>query len=176
MFPELFFDNEAEANEYAKVFGRYNNQRCYKWIKASYITHPANYEKYKVIISKADGAAGKIGSPIPARIIGKTEIGEPYVAYTDTFIGIGCFDKYDEAYACQKYLMTKFARTMLGTVKVTQDNPKEAWINVPMQDFTAKSDIDWSKSVAEIDQQLYTKYGLDESEIAFIESKIKPME
>ena len=47
---------------------------------------------------------------------------------------------------------------------------------VPMQDFTSSSDIDWSKSVAEIDQQLYAKYGLDESEIAFIESKIKPME
>lgn len=38
------------------------------------------------------------------------------------------------------------------------------------------ADYDWSKSVAEIDQQLYAKYGLDESEIAFIESKIKPME
>lgn len=104
------------------------------------------------------------------------EMGEPYVAYTDTFIGIGCFDTYNEACACQKYLMTKFARTMLGTVKVTQDNPKEAWIYVPMQDFSSSSDIDWSKSVAEIDKQLYEKYGLEQSEIDFIESKIKPME
>lgn len=47
---------------------------------------------------------------------------------------------------------------------------------VPIQDFTILSDIDWSKSVAEIDQQLYAKYGLDESEISFIASKIKPME
>lgn len=176
VFPELFFDDCDCPNEYAKVFGRYCNQRCYKWVKNSYISHPANYTKYKVIISKADGAAGKIGSPIPARIIGKTEIGEPYVAYTDTFIGIGCFDTYNEACACQKYLMTKFARTMLGTVKVTQDNPKEAWINVPMQDFSSSSDIDWSKSVAEIDKQFYEKYGLEQSEIDFIESKIKPME
>ena len=65
---------------------------------------------------------------------------------------------------------------MLGTLKVTQDNPKETWMNVPMQDFTDKSDIDWSKSVAEIDKQLYAKYNLDKSEIAFIESMIKPME
>ena len=47
---------------------------------------------------------------------------------------------------------------------------------VPILDFTNTSDIDWSKPVAEIDQQLYAKYGLDESEVAFIESKIKPME
>lgn len=64
----------------------------------------------------------------------------------------------------------------MGTLKVTQDNPKETWMNVPMQDFTDKSDIDWSKSVAEIDKQLYAKYNLDKSEIAFIESMIKPME
>jgi len=45
-----------------------------------------------------------------------------------------------------------------------------------MQDFTAQSDIDWTKSVAEIDQQLYRKYNLSAEEIAFIEEKIKPME
>lgn len=71
--------------------------------------------------------------------------------------------------------MSKFARTMLGTIKVTQDNSKELWANVPMQDFTPDSDIDWSKSIPEIDAQLYAKYGLSEEEIAFIESMIKPM-
>lgn len=64
---------------------------------------------------------------------------------------------------------------MLGTIKVTQDNSKELWANVPMQDFTPDSDIDWSKSIPEIDAQLYAKYGLSEEEIAFIESMIKPM-
>ena len=43
------------------------------------------------------------------------------------------------------------------------------------QNFTANSGIDWSKSVAEIDQQLYAKYGLSEEEVAFIEKMIKPM-
>ena len=74
------------------------------------------------------------------------------------------------------YIKTKFARTMLGTLKVTQDNPRDTWANVPMQDFTSNSDIDWNKSIPEIDQQLYAKYGLDVLEIEFIESMIKPME
>lgn len=47
---------------------------------------------------------------------------------------------------------------------------------IPDQDFTENSDIDWKKSISEIDQQLYKKYGLDEKEIAFIEQKIAPME
>ena len=47
---------------------------------------------------------------------------------------------------------------------------------VPIQDFTENSDIDWSKPITEIDRQLYAKYGLDNCEIEFIESMIKPME
>ena len=45
-----------------------------------------------------------------------------------------------------------------------------------MQDFSANSDIDWSKSVRAIDRQLYAKYGLSDEEIDFIEDKIEPME
>ena len=64
---------------------------------------------------------------------------------------------------------------MLGILKVTQHNPTEKWKYVPMQDFTANSDIDWTKSVAEIDRQLYKKYGLTQEEIDFIETKVKEM-
>ena len=65
---------------------------------------------------------------------------------------------------------------MFGTLKITQDNNKDTWRNVPLQDFTSNSDIDWSQSVADIDKQLYKKYGLSESEIAFIEEKVQAME
>ncbi|MDD5895573.1 MAG: type II restriction endonuclease [Prevotellaceae bacterium] len=47
---------------------------------------------------------------------------------------------------------------------------------VPLQDFTSNSDIDWSRSIGEIDAQLYEKYGLERDEIDFIERMIKPME
>lgn len=47
---------------------------------------------------------------------------------------------------------------------------------VPLQDFTSSSDIDWSKSIADIDNQLYRKYNLTEDEIAYIEQLIKPMD
>ena len=74
-----------------------------------------------------------------------------------------------------KYIKTKFLRLLLGTLKVTQDNKKAVWENIPLQDFTINSAINWSQSIPEIDQQLYKKYHLSEEEIAFVESMIKPM-
>jgi type II restriction enzyme len=46
---------------------------------------------------------------------------------------------------------------------------------IPLQNFTSGSDIDWTKSIADIDCQLYIKYGLDDNEVAFIESHVKEM-
>ena len=65
---------------------------------------------------------------------------------------------------------------LLGTLKVTQDNKKDVWNNIPIQNFTSKSDIDWTKSISEIDKQLYAKYKLSQDEIEFIEKMIKPMD
>ena len=64
---------------------------------------------------------------------------------------------------------------MLGLLKVTQNNAKPVWKYVPLQDFTSKSDIDWSKSIHEIDLQLYKKYGLSKEERDFVESHVKEM-
>ena len=65
---------------------------------------------------------------------------------------------------------------MLGVLKVTQDITPEKFKYVPLQNFTSNSDINWSKSIPEIDKQLYVKYGLNQNEIDFIEEKVKAME
>jgi type II restriction enzyme len=65
---------------------------------------------------------------------------------------------------------------MLTVMKTTHNNKtNDVWAKIPLQDFTLNSNIDWSKSISEIDQQLYKKYDLSEEEISFIESMIKPM-
>ena len=64
---------------------------------------------------------------------------------------------------------------MIGISKTTQMINRDVWRYVPLQDFTPSSDIDWSKSVAEIDEQLFDKYGLDEQERNFIRTKVKEM-
>ena len=90
-------------------------------------------------------------------------------------MSVGNFATFGEANACLKYLKTKFARTMLGIRKVTQESSKRVWEFVPNQDFTSNSDINWSLSIPEIDQQLYRKYKLQDY-IEFIEETVKPME
>ena len=92
-----------------------------------------------------------------------------------TFFSIGNFASPEESENCVKYTKSKFARALLSVLKVTQDNTPGKWEYVPLQDFTPASDIDWSKSIHEIDLQLYRKYGLDEKEIEFIESHVKEM-
>ena len=64
---------------------------------------------------------------------------------------------------------------MLSVLKVTQNGNRGVWKMIPLQDFSPSSDIDWSQSIADIDQQLYAKYGLSAEEIAFIESHVKEM-
>ena len=159
------------GNGYFNIIGLVKNKREYRWIKAKYIdqSHP-NLFKYKVIVPKANGS-GALGEVLSTPLIG-----EPLIGYTETFLGIGAFDTREEAEAAFKYLKGKFARVMLGMLKVTQNNRKGVWKYVPMQDFTSGSDIDWSRSIGEIDRQLYEKYKLTRDEFAFIESKVRSME
>ena len=82
----------------------------------------------------------------------------------------------EEMFNCHQYLHSNFVRALLyighGTMQVTAS----VFQFVPLQDFTSSSDIDWSKSIADIDNQLYRKYNLTEDEIAYIEQLIKPMD
>ncbi|KJU89063.1 Eco57I restriction-modification methylase domain-containing protein [Streptococcus parasanguinis] len=153
--PELFFDIKPEdGNEYIKIYGRFNNERVYKWFRKDYVTCPSNFEKYKIILPKANGS-GAIGEVLSTPVIGYPVIGYPVIGYTETFISVGEFDSLEEAEACLKYIKSKFLRTMLGILKITQDNTKAVWHYIPLQDFTVNSDIDWTQSVADIDRQLY---------------------
>ena len=164
---DIFTENQSKGE--IPIHGLIKNKRVIRFINSKYIEASENLDKYKVLVPKANGS-GAIGE-----VLSTPMVGEPMVGYTGSFIGIGAFETQVEAENCMKYIKTKFARAMLGTLKVTQDNPRETWLNVPLQDFTANSDIDWSKSVSEIDKQLYKKYGLSAEEISFIESKVREM-
>lgn len=83
-------------------------------------------------------------------------------------------NKY-ECIALSKYLRSKFARFLHSLAKTSHHATAKTYQFVPLQDFSDKSDIDWSKSIAEIAQQLYVKYKFSKDEIDYVESKIKPM-
>ena len=158
-----------DGHDYIRIFGRQNNERTYKFIRRDYVNNVANLDKYKLFMPKANGT-GAFGE-----VLTLPEISEPGVGATESFVSIGLFDTAEECDNLLKYIKSRFMRAMLGVVKITQDLTPSKWKYVPLQDFTAHSDIDWSKSVAEIDQQLYRKYDLTADEIEFIETHVKEM-
>lgn len=98
-------------------------------------------------------------------MLGKTLIGEPNVGHTETFLSLGCFDTEHETKNCQKCTQTRFFNAMLSTLKVAQHNAKETFKNVPLQNFTDNSDIDWNASLRDIGRTLYREYSLSDEEM-----------
>lgn len=165
----VFFD-EAEDPDDVRVLGVINNKRCFKYIAKDYVdVSQPNLYKWTAVIPTASGT-GTYGEVITAPVV----LG-PGEGYTQTFIGVGAFDTEDSAESMGKYLKTKYVRALMGLHKTTQHITPEVFCRVPLQDFTSASDIDWSCSIAKIDQQLYKKYGLSDEEIQFIETHVKEM-
>lgn len=169
------FSSVRKNGDDLEIIGLINNNRVYRYIPKRYIEAHENLYKYKVVIPASNGS-GAIGEVLSTPILGEPILGEPILGYTQSFIGIGAFETKAEADAVLKYVKTKFMRTMLGILKVTQHNHTDVWKFVPLQDFTPNSDIDWTQNIPDIDRQLYAKYNLSEDEIAFIEKMIKPMD
>ncbi len=144
-----------------------NSIKCYSYPKSGYISKDEiakNFEwtkKYKVYISKAYGERGSF----PYLVIGKPFLGEKLSVCSETYLVVGPFDTENEASNALNYLTTRFVRFLILQKKNTQNAAKGVYSFVPIQDFTQQ----WS------DEKLYKKYGLTESEVAFIDSMIRPM-
>lgn len=147
------------------------------WIPNESITSNRGLSnKYKVFIGKV--LSGHLGEPDQqgqVKVLATIQIAEPKDVCTDSYLLLGNFNSSDEAYNLSYYLKTKFFRYLLLQALASMNISRGNFRFVPLQDFTMRSDIDWNKSISEIDQQLYAKYGLSEEEIAFIEGAIKEM-
>ena len=116
-----------------------------------------------------------MGTNDQVAILGKPYIGEKGTLCTDSLIPIGDFSSMVEAENLALYIKTKFLRYMVGILKSSHNLYQVVYRFVPMQDFTNNSDIDWSKSIDEIDEQLFDKYELSEEEREHIKNSIKDM-
>ena len=168
--PEIFMDSPNDE-DCIRIYGRQNNERVYKWIKKTYVQDHDNLNKYKVLLPKSNGS-GAIGEVLSTPLVGT-----PLVGHTQTFISFGAFNTETEAENCLKYIKTDIARAMLGTLKITQDNAtKEVWSNVPWFDFSDYTIINWSKSVAEIEEQLYTYFKVPDYIISELKENVRRMD
>jgi hypothetical protein len=162
------FDNSIE------VFCAHEIKR---YIKREFITKNTELiDKWKVFTSKGNGGAGTLTDGKQVAIIGKAFIGKPKTVCTDSLIPIGSFNTEKEAMNLKKYMATKFLRFMVGILKTSQNIYQIVYRFVPIQNFTASSDINWDASISDIDTQLFKKYNFTQEEIKFVESHVKEME
>jgi hypothetical protein len=167
--PDVFMDEPIDTEECVRFLGRINKKRAYKYILRKYLVDNDSIDTYNLFIPEANNS-GKFGETLTEPIVGY-----PCEGTADTFLSVGKFETEIEPINLSRYFKTKFFRALLGVKKATQHCPPSVWKYVPLQDFTSNSDIDWSKSIAEIDKQLYAKYGLTDEEINFIETNVKEM-
>lgn len=131
---------------------------------------PRNVEwvdQWKVFLSRTSsehgGQADKNGT---RRVLSLILIGKPGTACTETYLVAGRFNTEAEAKNFGTYLRTKFVRFLVSLRTNTQDIYSERFAFVPRLPM----DREWT------DEVLYEKYGIAAPEIAFIESRIRPME
>ena len=163
---------EKGSEKTIKVYGvkgiKGGAKRLTGYINKDAVKKSIGLDNYKLLFGKAYMTT----STTPPDII----IAKPNEACTETFLQIGPFDTEKESENCLNFIKSKFYRALLFFNRSSLNISTETFSLIPLQDFTNKSDIDWSKSVAEIDKQLYKKYNLTQEEIDFIEKTVKPME
>lgn len=168
--PFKVYTNKTESHDTA-LFLITKAGRCLAFVSKHDIKKNAqDVDKPKVFIPEAYGA----GESFPHQILGVPELAPANSVCSQSYLYVA-FNSELETINFVKYIKTKFLRVLVSASKVSQHAMSKVYRFVPVQDFTAGSDIDWSKSVEEIDAQLYAKYNLSDEEIAFIESMIKPM-
>ena len=169
---EIFFETiPNDGNDYISMIGILNGKRTIRYVRRDYlIDNSGTLDKYTLLMPNASGS-GEYGEKLAT-----AEIAKPSVAFSQSFNAFGKYDDEISAVNTGKYIKTKFARSLLGVLKITQHLSAPKWKYVPLQDFTANSDIDWTQPIPDIDRQLYAKYGLTPEEIDFIETHVKEME
>ncbi len=123
---------------------------------------------YKVIIGKVNPDRGGVNNASDGKmnVITKIKILNPNEVMTETYLLLATFRNINEAENCASYYRTKFARFMISLTLSSMNITKDNFQFLPHLDFSKP----WT------DEELYAKYGLDDDEIAFIESMIRPME
>lgn len=120
---------------------------------------------WKIYIGRAAPGTGNRDT-YPHRILSTPFIGEPGSLCSETYLCIGPFASQLEAENALSYLTCRLTRLLILLHKPSQDTTRRVYTFVPTQDWSRR----WS------DAELYAKYGITESEIAFIEKVVRPMD
>ena len=167
---DIFTTNREKFTDSVVCIGK---NKCKGYIERNNVKmHKEWIEKWKVYVPRANN----IGTELNDDNL-NSFVGQPNSVCTEAYIvvGAGKIDDENSANNLCKYLTTKFARFLHKQAKASQDASSKTYRFIPLENFTNESDIDWSKSIDEIDEQLFDKYGLSNEEKEHIKTSIKDM-
>lgn len=123
-------------------------------------------DSWKVITSCATNEhAGETDKNGRKRILSTLEILKPGEICTETYMVLDTFNTEEEAINFFNYLQTNFVRFMIAMVTPTQHLSKQNFRYVPYLNFREQWD----------DERIYEFFGIENGDVNFIESTIKPM-
>jgi site-specific DNA-methyltransferase (adenine-specific) len=123
--------------------------------------------KWKVITSYVGyDHAGTPGKDGKRKVFSKIGILPPGTICNETYLVIGSYDTLKEAKNLRSYMTTKFFRFLVSQFMYSHHITRDSYSFVPILNMKNH----WA------DELLYRKYNLNQSEIEFIESMIRPME
>jgi len=153
-----FFHGRPDASGFKDPVKLFGSQKV-SWVERSEIpTNSAWIDKWKVLMTRVQGTS----AAVETKFLRKPIVAGPGTACTESYLVAGLFDTEREAANYAGYLSTRFVRFLVSLRKSTQDAPKHVYRFVP----DLPLDQEWT------DAKLYTRYGLTEQEIGFIESQV----
>ena len=153
------FKESGEIKIYTK-----KEKEGFGYVSRDEVTKNVEYiDEWKVVTSRSTSVPEEDNGQVLRAV--QTFISEPGSVVTESYVVVASFKQEQLAQNCLSYLKTKFFRILCQVTIVSPDVSARTFDLVPVQDFTRS----WT------DKELYVKYGLNDEEIAFIESMIKPM-
>jgi len=136
--------------------------------RSSVAKNIAEIDKYKVTIGKIVPSNGEVDTD-PAngyKVTTSSRIILPGEIHTESYLLLHAFSKLEEAENFAAYMALKFPRFMMKHTLSSMNISTQNFIFVPFLDYSKK----WT------DEELYARYKLDNNEIAYVESLIRPMD
>jgi type II restriction enzyme len=162
-------NHEKRNDNDIKIYGLENRTQAIKYIPDNYPLPKKTqaFNSYKVLVGKAWGnwSENYLGGAYSDIIIAS-----PLEICTENFLESGNFNSFLLAKKHSKYLMTRFLRALLFLNKYSQDNSREKFSSIPIQDY---SESWWDESIEQLEHRLFDKYNIPEDIRKFVLDNIQ---
>lgn len=164
-YKNLFLEKPTKTSVKIYRFSRNKSDKFAYIERCEIIAKQKWIDEHKVFVSKA--------GEISAKFNGLPFYGEPGSCCNETYLVVGPFQSKKICLNVIKYMNTSLYKYLISQVKKTQNAARNVYKYVPMFDFESNNQIDWDKSLTDIDNQIFGFFKLNDDEILYIKKVVK---